>query len=178
MCRRKCKHRGEGGSCNYWMTGKTRLKQIYEQCGSREFNAEARRLMQPGNCPFFEEGKPAGKANQQLALPGSLSSVRRGRLDKGRARELYEAGMDDRQIAEKTGVSPHTVKSWRHSAGLPARNDPRRLSFDERRALALYGQGASDGEIGKAVGATAKTTYMWRVRRGLPSRRQKGRQHG
>lgn len=82
-----------------------------------------------------------------------------------RRRALHQQGLNDREIAEKEGVTRKVITGWRRYRGLPVNREKR--DYVERRAL--YEQGLSDGEIAKRLGFTRATINAWRRNQGLPN---------
>jgi len=84
--------------------------------------------------------------------------------------KLYRKGYNDREIADKTGVSHVAIFLWRKRRNLPANNNVgwKKLSKEEEnKRLELYKQGLSDGEIAKKLGISQSTIADWRKARGL-----------
>lgn len=139
MCQRDCKYRAEkdglrDGCCDYMLrTGKSRLRQIAEREGvdSRKLVKDKKlsKKLEGKNCLFFvpREGAvfrarpgvrdPAPYHYEEKNL--SKMSPMPVKMDRQKARELYEQGKIDREIAAATGVSPRTVTAWRRRHGLP-----------------------------------------------------------
>ncbi|MBR5094472.1 MAG: helix-turn-helix domain-containing protein [Oscillospiraceae bacterium] len=99
------------------------------------------------------------------------------RLDRERARELYEQGRTDREIGELLGVNENTVWDWRKKEGLQSngakKSEARRVAMKE-----LYEQGMSDYAIAAALGVRRNAVICWRKRTGLPTRYRSGQGAG
>lgn len=91
------------------------------------------------------------------------------KLDREKAREYYEAGMSDEEIAQRLGVVKSTVCHWRLSAGLGCNAD------SEKARMELYEQGLNDQEIGDALHMSPEAVWHWRKRLGLPSNAMPGK---
>lgn len=105
--------------------------------------------------------------------PGSRTSSRRQYpdLDSKGARELYDQGMRDVELAHVLGVSRGDITKWRQSHGLAAN---RIAVWNEPKAMELYKAGATDRQIayelskaGGEVGTAAVT--RWRRANDLQS---------
>ncbi len=129
---------------------------------------------------YIEEKKAAERAASEQKKAeaerkkqgGGTWGGRRVPIDRARARELYDQGKLDLEIAMALGCSPGTVCSWRNAEKLPAHGKPARI--DEKKAMELYGLGWSDGQIGDAMGVTGTSVRKWRTRRGLAANYEKG----
>lgn len=182
-CTRACKYRScaeHGGGCDYLgMTGKSRLKAVYDILGVERLNAEQLRkepLLRPKNCPVFEP-RPRGFVKQgpkNIALPGTRRREHKRKFDELTARRLHGEGKNDIEIAAALSVCRTTIAVWRQRNGLTANIHMNRLTFSEAEALRLYEAGLSDKKIGQALGVTTQSIYKWRKRRGLPTK-QPGR---
>lgn len=123
MCHRKCVYRTETLGCNYSvMNDKTRLAQVYKMLGVTRLTPEAKELMRPRNCPFFEKGKRRKLPRNAIKLDGSQpwKNNRRLSFNEAAARAMYEQGANDRQIADAVGTSSRTICMWRQRRGLPS----------------------------------------------------------
>ena len=138
-CKRPCKYRCtyDGTKCGYdflGMTGRSRLKIIYDMLGVERLSGEQLRrepLLRPKNCPVFEP-KPKGrtrKPQKAISLPGSRPKKKQPRTahNKGKysfdsisATRLYQQGLNDHQIADAVGTRTSNIAWWRKSNGLPA----------------------------------------------------------
>lgn len=137
-CRRACKYRGEicrGGGCDYLlMTGKSRLKAVYDLLGVDRLSAEQLQkepLLRPENCPLYEKRQrgQAKKKQRPIALPGSrirMPKQPKKAHNKGvysfdvvRALRLYQQGMNDIQVATAVGTKRANIFWWRKVNGLP-----------------------------------------------------------
>lgn len=169
MCRRKCEYRGGTISgvnvdigehpCDYGSrTGKSRTKTLMEQQGKKRVDAEIRRLLECENCPFYKPirqgrkgaGVTAGAAAPQVENRGGS---RRPKVDKSRFRELYDKGMNDKQIAKETGVTDSTVWQWRHENKLEANaREGRTRRYDYEEVRRLTEEGLTAAEIARRLG--------------------------
>lgn len=168
MCRRKCEYRGGTISgvnvdvgehpCDYGArTGKSRTKTLMERYGKKRVDAEIRRLLECENCPFYKPirqgrkgaGVTAGAAAPQVERRGG----RRRTVDKSRFRELYDKGMNDKQIAKETGVTDSTVWKWRHENKLEANaREGRTRRYDYEEVRRLTEEGLTAAAIAKRLG--------------------------
>ena len=79
---------------------------------------------------------------------------------------LHKKGMNDREIAEKLGVSNDVVKYHRIRLGLKA-HDRRRRRFTDQQLIELYELGLNDREIAEKIGAGTNTVAYYRRSLGL-----------
>lgn len=91
---------------------------------------------------------------------------------KRKARRLHAQGHTDGDIAERIGVSHHTVWRWRRSQGL-ARVDTRGRNLKikgrlEQKARWLHARDMSDMLISEALHLSYGTVRSWRQNAGLP----------
>lgn len=103
-----CRHLGMTGyekTCDYLLdTGTRRPCPAGEGCTEHTAKSpkkEYSRAPQPGD--FILSGRKEYK-----------------KLDKDKARELYDQGLSDRKIADALGVHKDTVAAWRKKEGLPS----------------------------------------------------------
>ena len=94
------------------------------------------------------------------------------RLDRERARQLYEAGCVDTEIARQLGVHSGTVRVWRQALQLPAVVPPRvgidiPFSPTTRAILKAVRRGSSYGDVAAACGVTRNVVagVMYRAKR-------------
>lgn len=83
---------------------------------------------------------------------------------------LWGELLQDKEIAEKLGLSVGVINKWRRLKGIP-RNTQTRLHLkteDEIARISLWGEGYSDQEIAKILGRTTGAIYYWRRKRGIP----------
>lgn len=52
------------------------------------------------------------------------------KVDDDRARELYDSGLDDKEIGEVMGISPSTIAAWRHRHNLSCQRRVRKEVID------------------------------------------------
>jgi len=100
--------------------------------------------------------------------------------------ELYNQGLDDRQIAERVGTKYGAIRSWRYVRKLPANASRggqgggirgKKVVFTEeqqRQLRKLHSDGLNDAEIAQALGISRTTALRWRVERGLPTNHNPG----
>lgn len=191
-CARACKYRcspERGGGCDYLgMTGKSRLKAVYDLLGVErltERQLQKEPLLRPKNCPVFEP-RPRGFVKQgpkNIALPGSRRKEKAPRrahnkgvysFDTVQAMRLYQQGLNDQQIAMAVGTQRSNIFWWRKVNGLEANFQAHMQTLSEEEARRLYEAGLSDKQIAMALGVTMQSVYKWRKRRGLPTK-QPGR---
>ena len=190
----KCRFRGSDSTdnrsyangCDYLsMTGHSRVKGVYQMLGVKRLTKEARELLRPENCPFFEKGKrvriqsldmlsrrPPDEGQVPVSAPKVAATAKRKKkrrkIDTEFALRLYRSGMLDREIARELGVSANAVNCWRKDEGLPSNAPPRRTP-DGEAIRALHAQGLNDREIGRALDMRAVAVCKWRHKHGLPS---------
>lgn len=193
-CTRACKYRAcveRGGGCDYLgMTGKSRLKAVYDLLGVERLPDEQilkEPLLRSKNCPVFEP-RPKGFVKQgpkNIALPGTRPKKKeeprkahnKGAFSFNTAAALrgYQEGLNDVEIAERVGTRRSNIYWWRKVNGLKANCEQHKQTFSEEEANRLYEDGLSDKKIGKALGVSDETIYKWRKRRGLPTKQTERR---
>lgn len=52
------------------------------------------------------------------------------KVDDDRARELYDSGLDDKEIGEVMGIAPSTIAAWRHRHNLSCQRRVRKEVID------------------------------------------------
>ena len=102
------------------------------------------------------------KANPKSYEPNRMLEERRRKM-----RELYDRGLNDREIAAATGISEKTAAKFRMDSGLPPHPRERKHCFDTKQARELWEQGMTDPEIAQALGVRKATIWHWRSRAGL-----------
>jgi len=81
--------------------------------------------------------------------------------------ELYNSGLNDRQIAEKVGVNRTTIRMWRSRKGLPCLN-PKQVSTSLiDKICVLYQEGKTLDEITAIVKFSSSTITKYLKERGL-----------
>lgn len=113
-------------------------------------------------------GLPVSEIRYALGLP-----ERQSRFDRSSWPDLYDQGLNDREIANIFGCHTSTVRDWRVENGLAAQNSY--TNHDTSGWIELYDQGLSDGQIGKQVGAIPASVRAWRKRNKLPGKHLKRR---
>lgn len=94
-------------------------------------------------------------------------------------RELYDQGMNDREIAEAAGSNRKIVCDWRKQNKLPA-HMLRCQNWEacDEIYLPLYEQGKTDDQIAEACGVNPWNVRDWRHRRKLEANRTPARSGG
>lgn len=169
QCSRDCLWRNRANSwgcsdsaCSYMdQTSRSRVKAVYELLGVREMTPEARRMLEPENCPCFEPDPNARKKKRRRGPPPSPP-----RIDEAQYLALHNEGLLDTQIANRLGVNVHAVRRFRKKLGLQT-NFRREYVFNWDKARQLYDQGATDAEIMRALGCSRTSVQDWRKREGL-----------
>ena len=168
-CDRECIYRMRdsalpGAGCGYLRaTGQSRVKTAYQKLGIRYLNDEARRLLRE-DCPcFVSNGKPEKPRKKRRAVRS---------FDTKLARELYEQGLTDQEIAARVFVSRTRICEWRKAEKLPTHI--RRLRHDWEKARAMAEAGAGTAEIARAMGVSEPTVYQWKLRERLQTTRRTG----
>lgn len=190
----KCRFRGSDSTdnrsytngCDYMsMTGRSRVKGVYQMLGVKRLTKEAQELLRPKNCPFFESGKRrriqsldmlSRQRPKERQAPASepkgwekpKRKKNRRKIDTEFALRLYRSGMLDREIARELGVSATAINNWRKDEGLPSNAPPRRTP-DGEAIRALHAQGLNDREIARQLDMRAVAVCKWRHKHGLPS---------
>lgn len=174
-CARPCRYRGHDAGewcngCDYMgMTHKSRLVQVYSRLGVKTLTREARRMLEPRNCPFFEPGERGRVVSLQMPTPHRREREARSfRFDTGEARRLYEQGLNDLEIARRLGRCHDTIRCWRRAEGLPNRWRERKRKPDPERVRRLRDEGLSDREIAERLDSTTKRVRTCRVENGIP----------
>lgn len=196
----RCRFRGTDSTenrsytngCDYMsMTGHSRVKGVYQMLGVKQLTKEAREMLRPENCPFFEAGKRgriaaiemlSRRTPEEKPAPAPMPKAKGKRtrkkvgrkIDTNLAMRLYKSGMLDREIAVKLGVSANAVNLWRKYEGLPS-NAPPRKTPDGEKIRALHAQGLNDREIAAQLNMRAVAVCKWRHRHGLPSNYERNR---
>ena len=147
---RPCIYRGSTWSvptCDFALiTGKCRLVPM-EECPYWQ-DEKARRGQEPG-VHTMEAAAVAAAADQPKRIRAETERHKR-------MRQMYEHGMDDREIAVALAVHPTTVAWWRRSQGLPTQQE----ASDRRRwelARQMSERGASDAEVAREIKSTVET---------------------
>ena len=183
-CKRRCKYRTasyipDAGGCDYLLiTGKSRVAQVYKQLGIDHMTDEARVLLEPRKCPFFESGPRAARPRLDIKHPGTPKRRQPSRLsfDQKEALKLVRDGHTDDEIAKMLGAASRSaVCQWRIRNGIPCNKKPPR-KYDWNKAMELYVAGKTDVEISEALGCDRRSVYGWRQRTGgLPENKKPGR---
>ena len=104
------------------------------------------------------------KANPKSYEPNRMLEERRRKM-----RELYDRGLNDREIAAATGISEKTAAKFRQSNGLPPHPRERSRKFDTVKARKLREQGLTDREIAEQLGVSKAAIWHWRRTAGITS---------
>lgn len=121
-------------------------------------------------CTRCQGGRKVDRREAQLGKAPAPPPIKYA-IDEARARELWDAGKDDKRIAEAMGVEIKAVKNWRTRQGL--KNNPdvnvmnERFPFDATYMMLMNGM--SDREIGEYYGTNDKMISRWRRANGLLS---------
>lgn len=81
-------------------------------------------------------------------------------------RELFDAQMPTKIIAEQFGVSRNVIYVWKHQLGYRKTD-----KYDYWREL--YNQGLNDVQIALEAGVNKATIWQWRQREGLPAQKRR-----
>lgn len=99
------------GDCNYLdITGHTKLGKMTPEQREQYHRGEI-------TCPLYEDG-----TRSKLPVSNEIIFPRRAgpRKDRSVERKLYDAGMNDYEIARAIGVRSSAIWLWRRNEGLPA----------------------------------------------------------
>lgn len=84
--------------------------------------------------------------------------------------DLYNRGLNDREIADILMYERTTITIWRNKHGLP-KNDiggrPKLSSKEHNARLKLWRNGYTDTEIARALYMSRAAVYAWRRKNGL-----------
>jgi DNA-binding NarL/FixJ family response regulator len=80
--------------------------------------------------------------------------------------ELYEKGLNDREISERLGTARSTVNGRRLKLGLKARGH--KAPFTDKQLIELYEKGLNDREISERLGTARSTVQAHRIKLRLP----------
>ena len=107
-----CEFAGEKLECNYcWITGRCRT---------------AMPKRPDGGCPAFKRGKPARGESFAGREVTPLRKPRKTKYSREQLRELWERGLNDREIADEMGCAERTISTWRMREGLPPQREMRK----------------------------------------------------
>ena len=122
-------------------------------------------LLVTDKCRGCDPGKGC-KAKEPLIKQNG----KRIKWDTVKARELYDQGKRDTEIAQEVGVTPSTVAWWRHRHDLPTKypHRPINRNWDKVEARRLYNMGLRDKDIADAVDVKVDAICKWRKKEGLP----------
>lgn len=125
-----------------------------------------------------------GATNQQIAdaFGVTLDAIRHWKWRTGllqqseeykqkysQCKALYDQGLKDKEIAEKTGIKIKSVWDWRKQNKLPAnRKRPGKdWSLDDKKLMPLYEKGLTDKQVADICGCNYWNVRDWRQHRGL-----------
>lgn len=86
--------------------------------------------------------------------------------------ELYNKGLTDVEIANRTGVSVTPVRTWRLAFGMKANTKTQKRKSHDDEFMPLYRMGRTDPEIAKICKVSNSAVYNWRRKNGLVSNRK------
>ena len=164
---------GIGICCDYAShTGKSRLKQVYEELGVDHLTPEVERLMSGENCKFYKRGDKQPLPMEQVVLPGTRPKrkptqpnpgrPRGSQYDWGLAAEMTAQGKSTKEIAEALGCKESRVQTWRSRTG---RAQPKQI--DRARAIELFKAGATARRVAAELGIAEKTARKIKSEAGL-----------
>ena len=142
--------------CNYlWITGKARIL-----LPKRE----------DGRCPAFEEGEQEFSQITQISMHVPKDRpMYKDKYLKDQMRNLYDQGLNDRQIAVEMGCNEKTVASWRRKEGLPAVGAKKKEQwYDPELLQKMYDMGYSDSRMSRQTGIHPSVIANWRREHNLP----------
>lgn len=94
-------------TCSRFYCDKVKARLCCADCRRR---CDNRCVNDPALCRLVEEPAPPAYGNK--------AGKRYRSFDPARAQKLYNKGLTDTEIAERLGVSPGTITTWRHNEGL------------------------------------------------------------
>ncbi len=160
-----------------------------KRCGKCEYRTSVSCGSQNWGCWYFmitglRRGCPAGDACTKFKPHTGRydrsedfvgKQIFRTLSDDAALRRLYDAGLNDQQIASEANISSTTVWKWRQKNNLPANVKPGTAeTTDYAKIEELYFKGMKDTEIAQAVGCSRRTVGHWRHRMGYaPNRSSK-----
>lgn len=104
-------------SCRYIQSGYCDYASITGHCRIK--------ICPPGDKCTVYEPAPGQKAPESLPLDGAKKTPTAQDYRWRQMRELYEQGLNDKEIASEMGCSRTTVRQWRHSESLaPVKQKP------------------------------------------------------
>lgn len=191
MCKRNCIYMTTVGdkvaTCSYHrITGTTRTATLCKKYHLKSPTKELKKRLMGECCELYRwngEGKPIPtKPVSQAPEPKKKPKEKHKWVPKADYQPapeadlmaLYKEGLNDCAMAERLGISVHSVNNWRHVRGLGSNYIAKRR-FNEELAMRLYDEGFSDIDIGKKVGVGNDAIGRWRQKNGL---RPNGQNHG
>lgn len=89
-----------------------------------------------GRCPAFKRGEPAKGESFAGREVTPLKKPRKTKYSREQLRELWERGMNDREIADEMGCAERTISTWRRREGLPPQRERARIRNEDIHQLA------------------------------------------
>lgn len=171
-----CRYRGELSGvkvcCDYLRhTGRSRLKQVYEELGVDRLTPAVKKRLSGRNCKFFEPGAKQRLPMEPVLLPGTRPKRRESKPVKYRRRTVYDwdlaaeltaQGKTVPEIAKALGCKEHNVHNWRSREGLSCAK-----RFDADRAAELFKAGAALQQVADALGCGVGTARDMKKKAGL-----------
>lgn len=178
-CTRDCKWRNRSDnhffkaySCNYlFLTGQSRVKVAYKLTGDKTLTKRVLRLLEPCNCPCYEQDER--EKHRKGQLPECWSRT----YDEAKLRQLHALGYNDGELARAFNVSAPMARKWRVKLGLPVNRTNSRRQIDWSLARKMVREGLTDREIAESLGCAPRTVRGWRARVGIYGNRRRVR-HG
>ncbi len=88
-------------------------------------------------------------------------------LLRNKGKELWEQGLNDREMAEAIGCSRTSANSWRKAENLESNKTGIVEDQLDDYGRRLHNEGFSDQAIADKLGCALGTVFRWRKRRGL-----------
>ena len=76
-----------------------------------------------GRCPAFKRGEPAKGESFAGREVTPLKKPRKTKYSREQLQDLWERGLNDREIADEMGCAERTVSTWRRREGLPPQRE-------------------------------------------------------
>lgn len=167
QCNRKdCKFHTDGSwqyGCNYAdVTGRTKVGQ--SALLGEKYNIK--------DCKFYECGNRLIRDVNTGKVVELHESRIKIKIDIDRARQLYDEGKNDKEIADELKCDRQAIGAWRRRSGLEANaKGGRKMITDWNLGRQLYDEGYSDVAIARLLNTTRNAVYKWRRRNNLPLER-------
>ncbi len=81
--------------------------------------------------------------------------------------KFYKQGLNDKEIAEKVGLSRGGITDWRKRNNIPPNNNYKLNKKEQNKRMRLYNKGLTDPEIAEKLGEKKITISSWRYRNNL-----------